>query len=167
VLDPVSNMQVPVTSNFYFMICMLAFITVNAHHSIIRAIYNSYALIPMGGVAVVQGAGAAGLGAEEVVSGVSAALMERVMRLFADVFAVGFQVAAPIIFMVFLADVALGIISKAMPQINVFMVGLPLKILVGLVIVIVSMPAVLMFLGNLFSNIEGETLGFMQDFGGV
>jgi flagellar biosynthetic protein FliR len=147
VLDPVSNMQIPITSNFYFIICMLIFVSVNAHHMVILSICRSYDFISLGSL------------------NVDGELITTLFRLFADVFIVGFRIAAPIVFTVLLSDVALGIISKAMPQINVFMVGLPLKILVGLVIMIVTMPAMMVMFGELFKNVGAETFNFMRGLG--
>ena len=147
VLDPVSNIQIPITANFYFILCMLMFITVNAHHMIILAISRSYSAIPLGAL------------------NIDGELIRALLRLFSDIFAVGFRIAAPIVFTALLADVALGVISKAMPQINVFMVGMPLKILVGLAIMIVTMPAMLVIFGELFKNIGVETFNFMKGLG--
>jgi len=147
VLDPVSNTQIPVTSNFYFIICMLVFIGVNAHHIMILSIARSYGLIPLGSL------------------NVDGALIRTLIRLFSDIFVVGAQIAAPIIFTILLTDVALGVISKAMPQMNVFMVGMPLKILVGLMIIVITLPAMMYILGNLFGNIGRETFNFMRGLG--
>jgi flagellar biosynthetic protein FliR len=147
VLDPLSNLQMPITSNFYFIICVLAFITVNAHHSIIAAIYRSYELVPLGAYSLSDG------------------VMGGILRLFSDIFAVGFRLAAPIVFTILIADVALGIISKAMPQMNVFLVGMPLKILAGLFVIIVTMPAMFVALSSLFRNVEFETAVFMKGIG--
>ena len=147
VLDPVSNIQIPITANFYFIICMLMFVTVNAHHMVILTISRSYSFIPLGHI------------------NIDGDLINALLRLFSNIFVVGFRMAAPIVFTIFLTDVALGIISKAMPQINVFMVGMPLKILVGLVIMIITMPAMLMILGELFNNIGLETTNFMRGLG--
>ena len=147
VLDPVSNIQIPITANFYYILCMLMFITVNAHHMVILSISRSYAIIPLGSLNV---------GGDAI---------RTLIRLFSDVFTVGFRLAAPIVFTTLLTDVALGIISKAMPQINVFMVGMPLKILVGIVIIIVTMPAMITILGGLFNNIGQETFNFMNVLG--
>lgn len=147
VLDPVSNIQIPVTANFYYILCMLMFITVNAHHMVILSISRSYGIIPLGSL------------------NIDGDLIKTLLRLFSDVFVTGFRIAAPIVFTALLTDVALGIISKAMPQINVFMVGMPLKILVGLVIIIVTLPAMLYILGGLFNNIGMETFNFMRGLG--
>ena len=147
VLDPVSNMQIPITANFYFILCMLTFITVNAHHTVILTISRSYDLIPLGRL------------------NIDADVIKTLLRLFSDVFVTGFRIAAPIVFTVLLTDVALGVISKAMPQINVFMVGMPLKILVGLIIIIIAMPAMMLILGELFKNSGAETINFMKGIG--
>jgi len=147
VLDPVSNIQIPITANFYYIVCMLMFISVNAHHMVILTISRSYGFIPLGHL------------------NISGEVIETLMRLFSNIFVVGFRIAAPIVFTTLLTDVALGIISKAMPQINVFMVGMPLKILVGIVIMIVTLPAMLVMLGELFKNIGIETFNFMRGIG--
>ena len=149
VLDPLTNMQIPVTSNFYFMICMIVFITVNAHHTIIKAIFDSYSIVPLGYMTI------------------DGNVISNLIRLFSDIFVVGFKIAAPIVFTILLTDVALGIISKAMPQMNVFMVGMPLKILVGLIIIVITLPAMMMILSELFGNIETETINFMRGISGV
>ena len=147
VLDPLSNTQLPITANFYFIVCMLVFVTVNAHHTVILTVAQSYETIPLGRLTI------------------DGAVVQTMFRLFSDVFIVGFRIAAPIIFTILLADVALGIISKAMPQINVFMVGMPLKILVGLVIMVVTMPVLLVMIGELFKNIGFETVNIMRGIG--
>ena len=147
ILDPVNNIQIPVTSNFYYIICMLMFISVNAHHMLILAVSRSYGFVPLGRL------------------NVDGALITALIRLFADVFIVGFQIAAPIVFTTLLADVSLGVISKAMPQMNVFMVGMPLKILVGVIVMIVTLPAMMAILGRLFGNIGLETANFMRGLG--
>ena len=147
VLDPVSNIQIPVTSNFYFMICMVIFVTLNAHHSIIRAIFTSYDIVPVGHIVINE------------------YVIENIVLLFADIFSVGFTIAAPIVFTILLTDVALGVIAKAMPQMNVFIVGMPLKILVGIIIIIVTFPVMFLILKELFGNIELETINYMRGIG--
>ena len=147
VLDPLTNLQIPVTSNFYFMICMIVFITSNAHHTIVKAIFDSYSIVPLGYM------------------NMDGNVMSNLIRLFSDIFIVGFKIAAPIVFTILLTDVALGIISKAMPQMNVFMVGMPLKILVGLIIIVITLPAMMAILSELFRNIELETINFMRGIG--
>ncbi|MCL2164293.1 MAG: flagellar type III secretion system protein FliR [Oscillospiraceae bacterium] len=147
VLDPESNTQIPVTANFYFMLCMIIFITLNAHHSIVKTIFISYEIIPAGHI------------------NIDGSVVTGYIRLFSDIFITGIRLAAPIIFTLMLADIAMGIIAKAMPQMNIFIVGMPLKILVGLLIIIVTLPVVFLILRELFGEIEGETINFMRGIG--
>jgi len=55
VLDPISNIQVPITANFYFIISMLVLLMVNGHHMLIKVLFESYSYIPLGGHCVWTG----------------------------------------------------------------------------------------------------------------
>ncbi len=147
VLDPVSNIQVPVTSNFYFIISMMVFLMFNGHHLLIKALFDSYNHIPLGGAL---------FGSE---------LMNDVMRVFGDVFVIGFKISAPILIAILVTDVALGVISKTVPQFNVFVVGMPLKILIGLIVMIITVPAFVAFIEVLINGMNSEMLNFMKDMG--
>lgn len=147
VIDPLSNIQVPITSNFYSILAMLIFLTVNGHHVLIRAIYNSYTSIPLGGALF------------------SKNLMNDVLNVFGNIFVIGFKIAAPITAAILISDIALGVISKTIPQINVFVVGMPLKIILGIVVMIVTIPMFIMLLEMLFNDMNSEMLNFIRDLG--
>lgn len=145
VLDPMSNIQVPITANFYFMISMLVFIAVNGHYVLIKALFDSYNTVPLGGA--VFGTG----------------LMEDIIRVFGSIFTIGFKIAAPITAAILIADITLGVISRTVPQLNVFVVGMPLKILLGLLVLVLTIPMFIMVLENLFDVMNGETVKFIKD----
>lgn len=147
ILDPVSNIQVPVTSNFYFVITMIVFLAVNGHHMLIKALYDSFTLIPPG--AAVFGEN----------------LIKDVIRLFGELFSIGFRIAAPVTAAVLITDVALGVISKSIPQLNVFVVGMPLKIALGIVVIMITIPMFILLLGALFDSMSGEMTNFMKGMG--
>jgi flagellar biosynthetic protein FliR len=94
VIDPTSNIQVPVTANFYFILSMLVFLMVNGHHYLIRALYDSFVQIPIG---------RAHFGSEA---------LNIIVSVFGSVFVIAFKIAAPVTAAVILADVALGIMSR-------------------------------------------------------
>ena len=58
--------------------------------------------------------------------------------MITSVFVVSFKIAAPITAAILIADIALGVIANAVPQMNVFVVGMPLKILVGLIVIFLT-----------------------------
>ncbi len=147
VIDPVSNIQVSITSTFYFIVCMLIFLLSNGHHILIRALFSSYQYVPLGQAMFGRG------------------LQERILEVFGGVFIIAFKVAAPILAAVLITDVALGVLSKTVPQLNVFMVGMPLKILLGLAVMFVTMPLFVSIVQTLIKGMDSEMLNFLKNMG--
>lgn len=147
VIDPMSNIQVPITSNFYFILCMLLFLMANGHHILIKALFESYKFIPLGGA----------------VFGTD--LMNDMLRAFGNIFIIGFKISAPIIAAILVTDIALGVISKTVPQLNVFVVGMPLKILLGLAVMILTIPLFVSIVDMLIHGMSSEMLNFIKDMG--
>ena len=147
VMDPISNIQVPITSNVYFILSMLVYLSVNGHHALIKALFDSYTIVPLG---------TAVFGAE---------MADNFMSIFSSIFAVGFKIAAPIVAAILITDVALGTISRMVPQLNVFVIGMPLKILVGIAIIMVTIPMFLHILEGLFRMVEAGTINYIKDIG--
>lgn len=145
VLDPMSNIQIPITANFYFILSMLVFLAVNGHHLLIKALFDSFRMVPLG---------TASFGTETV---------NDIVRIVGDTFSIGFRIAAPITAAILLADVALGILSKTVPQLNVFVVGMPLKIILGIAVMVITIPAFLSLLEALFNGMNSEMFNFMKD----
>ncbi|NLY42475.1 MAG: flagellar type III secretion system protein FliR [Clostridiaceae bacterium] len=123
VFDHQSNIQVPVIANLYTVIATLMFLSMNGHHMIISSIFYSYKIIPIGSFIM------------------SERLLGDIIRIFADAFVIGFKIAAPVIATIFITDVVLGILARTIPQMNVFVVGMPLKIIIGMFTLVLSVAA--------------------------
>lgn len=123
IMDPMSNIQVPITGNFYYILTLLIFLMIDGHHFLIAALFKSYEILPIGSAVVTN------------------ELLSTMIRLFTDMFIIGFKISAPILMTILITDVGLGILTKTMPQLNVFIVGMPLKIFIGLVIMVITIPA--------------------------
>ena len=123
VFDPITNLQIPITADFYVIIATVMMLITDAHHLLIQAMVDSYKILPIG---------------EAVFDG---AAISQVFKLFTNVFALGFKIAAPITVSILITDISLGIISKSMPQINVFMLGMPVKIILGISIILITIGA--------------------------
>lgn len=74
------------------------------------------------------------------------------MTIAAQMFVIAVKIAAPIIIAVLVADIAMGFVARTVPQMNVFIVGLPLRILVGLITLMLMMPVYLWVFSILFSR---------------
>lgn len=147
VYDPISNIQVPVTANLYYILAMLIFLVTNGHHILIKALFQSFELIPLGSVAI------------------GPKMMDNIIELFQQIFTIGFKIAAPIVAAVIVTDVVLGIISKTIPQMNVFVLGMPLKILIGIIIIMITIPAFIYIVAMLTDNMNIEIFKFIKDMG--
>lgn len=145
VIDPISNIQVSITSTFYFILCMLIFLLCNGHYILIRALFSSYNYIPLGKAVFGEG------------------LQSRVLEVFGGLFIIAFKVAAPILAAILITDVALGVLSKTVPQLNVFMVGMPLKILLGLSVMFVTIPLFISIVQTLIRGMDSEMLNFLKN----
>lgn len=144
VMDPISNIQVPITSNLYFIMSMLVYLAVNGHHSLIKALFDSYTLVPLGTAVFNE------------------SLLNNLLAVFGYIFAIGFKIAAPVVAAILITDVALGTVSRMVPQLNVFVIGMPLKIFVGIVVLVVSVPMFIYVLEGLFDVVDTSTMTFIK-----
>lgn len=142
VLDPTTQTNQSVMSQLWFVVAVLTFLTINGHHLIISALADSYLVMPAGFVSMDGSAG------------------ELIIKYSFYVFVLALKLAAPAMVTLFLTDVALGIVAKMMPTMNVFIVGFPLKIGTGLLVIAFSLPVFSFVLRGATSYLN-EQLGFM------
>lgn len=149
VFDPLTNVQIPITADFYAILATLFMLVTDSHHLLIKAVADSYAVLPPGSVR---------FGGDAV---------RQIVDLFYQTLVIGFKIAAPITAAILITDVALGIISKAMPQMNVFMLGMPVKLIVGMIIMLITIAA---FRGVVSIILEGtyrNIYDFLRNAGGT
>lgn len=120
--DPVSRSQTSISSNFYQYILLLLLVVSNMHHYILRAVIDSFELIPVGG-AVFQWD----------------YLMSGMVKFMSDLLTLGFRITLPVFACIMILNAVLGIMAKLSPQMNMFAVGMQLKIMVGLVILLLTL----------------------------
>lgn len=125
VLDPISGTQVPTLGQVYFYFALLIFLGVNAHHSLILGINHSFDVVPLGQFMTSSGA-----------------MAERFILLGSEMFIMALIVCLPVMGTMIVTEIALGYMAKVMPQMNIFMIGLPLKIGVGMIALAFSLPYV-------------------------
>ena len=139
VMDPSTNRQMPLLGQFNELFALLIFITINAHHRFIRALADSYRLVPPFGFRI------------------SGSLIEQLVGMAGNMFVIAVKVGAPLIAVLLLTSIAFGLIARTVPQMNVFFVAMPLKIAVGLLFIGFCLPYFSSFLKILFSKL-GDTI---------
>ncbi|KAF0195863.1 MAG: flagellar biosynthetic protein FliR [Bacillota bacterium] len=135
--DPGSSIQVSLISNFILFISILLFLELDGHHILLLGIIKSFQVVPVG-------AGVLGLSLGTVVLRALTASMVLMIR-----------VAIPVVVVLVLTDLILGMIGRAVPQLNVLMLGLPVKAGVALLVLAAVSPAFLGVGGSLLSELEG------------
>ena len=121
-LDPLTGAASTEMRRFYAVLAMLIFFLANAHHEVIRGLFLSFELVPLNTFTA------------------DSLNLTALLALSAGMFVTGVRIALPVVAAVFLTDVALAVIARTMPQLNVLIVGLPVKIAVGLFVLMAALP---------------------------
>lgn len=132
VFDPSAGMQLPIFSQFYHLLAIMVFFAIDGHIWLLRAASKSFESIPVGYFFDTD------------------LTFELVMALASNIFSIGLRIALPVMGTIFLTDLALGIVIRAVPQINVFVIGFPIKIVVGMVVIIFALPFFISLAASLF-----------------
>lgn len=128
VVDPLSNLGSSVMGQFYLMIALLYYLGIGGHYITLQGIAHSFQTIPLGRFTL------------------EAEMFPSFLALLKGVMFIALQLGAPVIVALFLANFTLAIISRAIPQMNVFIVGLPLNIGVGFFMSLMTLPYLFPFL---------------------
>ncbi len=135
-LDPITGTQTPTIGQLFLYFAILIFLTLNIHHALILGVHHSFEWVPLGNFLSHGGL-----------------MTERFVRLSSEMFILALMVGVPVMGIMLLTEVALGFMAKVMPQMNIFMVGLPLKVAVGLLTILVCMPYLAELLGNRYADL--------------
>ncbi|MHA6258723.1 flagellar biosynthetic protein FliR [Sporosarcina sp. CAU 1771] len=135
VIDPQTGAQSPLLGQFFNSLAILLLLALNGHHLLLDGIFHSYQLIPIDQAWPDFG---------------NERLAEFVVTTFVASFAIAFQMAIPIVATLFLVDVALGITARTVPQLNIFVVGFPIKIGVSFLVLFTMMAVMIEVMKQLF-----------------
>jgi flagellar biosynthesis protein FliR len=123
-VDPITGNHSQLLSQLYAMVGILVFIAINGDHWMIEGLARSYQLVPIQSFPSLS------------------AIVAGANHAFVSIFTSALELAAPVMLAVLITDAGMGIVARLMPQLNVFAVGFPAKIAVGLLIMGVSLPFV-------------------------
>ncbi|SEH73136.1 flagellar biosynthetic protein FliR [Halobacillus karajensis] len=150
VIDPQTGAQSPLIGQYLYMMTLLFILAVDGHHLMIDGVFYSYEWIAV----------------DQFLPLRDERWIVFVIQSFNQMFVIAFLMAVPIVGCLFLVDIALGIIARTVPQLNVFVVGLPLKIFVALSVLVIAMTFYVMLIRNLFETMLMTMRELMQLFGG-
>jgi flagellar biosynthetic protein FliR len=135
VLNPTTSQQVTILGEFEFILATLIYLMTDSHHVLLVGIAGSFHLLPLPWAAI------------------DPQLTPTVVTFFTQSLFIVLRIAGPVAIVLFITSLTLGLMSRVAPQMNVFSVGLPLQMLVGLSMIIVTMP----LLGAVLPEVFAET----------
>ena len=138
VMDPTSGQQIPLIGSFLYNLGIIVFLVTNGHHMIITALAESFRVVPL------------------LTMQPNLSLTMIMVNFTNGIFVTGMKIAMPVTFAILLVNVALGILARTMPQMNIFVVGIPLQLMVGVGVLSMLLPFYVMFLDVLFNEMYGK-----------
>ena len=133
-MDPTTRQQSGLIGNFLYNLSIIYFLITNGHHVILSALAESFRVIPLDSMVW------------------NDSLPQLINDLTAGIFMNGMKIAMPITFAILLTNVGLGIMARTMPQMNIFVVGIPMQLMIGTTMISMVLPFYLLFLDVIFNE---------------
>lgn len=134
IYDVATNAQMPIVGTIMNIVMIQSFLLTDGHLRLIRMLFATFEYLPVGRVAFNQSIG------------------ELMLRGFVQTFVLSVNVAMPIIASALVAEIGLGIVVRTSPQMNIFVVGMPIKTILGLVMIGVVIPVFINFTNTIFDQ---------------
>ena len=136
IMDPLNQAQISVISQFLGFMALVLFVTLNFHYIFIEAIADSFNLVGLGNARF------------------GGFIFKDYMKLGGDIFLIGLKIGAPLYAILLFIYVGLGILARTVPQMNVFMMGFPLTIGLGMIFLGLSLPFIFEIIQMSFKGVE-------------
>ena len=146
-IDPVTSIQTTITANLYGYLVLLVMFISNLHHYFLRAIIDSFQIIEIGK------------------ANLNPNLYQLMVGFITDYFIIGFRIVLPIFAAILVVNAILAILAKIAPQMNMFVIGMQLKIFVGLIVLAMIMeliPGVSDFIFNKMKDMLQNSMQMMR-----
>ena len=143
-VDPITGNQSAVLSQVYALVGVMIFIAIGGDALVIQGLARTYEFVPLMGFPAIG------------------SLTEGVQVAFVSIFTAALELAAPVMLALLITDAAFGLMARVVPQMNVFAVAFPAKMLVGLVMVIASMPFAAGWIADELDGAAGGALDALE-----
>ncbi|MDR2648401.1 MAG: flagellar biosynthetic protein FliR [Clostridiales bacterium] len=148
--DPVTQIQVPIIGNLFFLTLCAMLVWSGGLRVLLSVMFFSYDALPIGGSVILN----------------NPVLTRTVLDLMTSFITVAVQAAMPIVGAIMIIDVAMGLLVKATPQMNVFVVGMPIKLLAGLALLYIMAPILSDIYNKVFDLAYTAAIGALKAMAG-
>jgi len=144
VVNPLTADHASLIDQFYALLAALIFFTLNGHHALILAIQQSFDIAPVG------------------VAGLGLSPGPVLLAWGRDLFSIAIRISLPVVAALLLTDIALAVIARSVPQLNVFIVGMPAKVGVAFLMLIVTVPVTAVIMSRALANLGDATAQILR-----
>lgn len=141
IFDPITNQTVSITGNLYSYFILMIMIATNMHIFLLKALVDSFTVIGLGGAVIGD------------------SLYDTMISFISSYMVIGFRIALPIFVASLILNCVLGILAKVAPQMNMFAVGIQIKIIVGLLIMFLTVTLIPSIANFIFENMKEMVIG--------
>jgi flagellar biosynthetic protein FliR len=150
ILDPHSEQQTTAISEFHYIIAALLFLSFNGHHIYLDALMSSFKFIKIGSLSLFQE---------------NTSLFDFLLAMTNQVIVIGLKLSMPVTIVILVMNLTYGVLARAVPQVNALVLSFASNVLIGLLVVVVSLPAFTSMLDTMFDSYQLTLLKFIQLFG--
>ena len=129
--DPLSGAQSTLIAQFFYYLAFILFLVMDGHHLLIMGLAKSYEMVPLG------------------LANLGGGMGDQLIQTFTSAITIALRVAAPVLSVLLVSDLTLGFLSRTTPQINVFLTGFLIKIMVGMLVIAFLLP----FMGTVMQSV--------------
>lgn len=144
-MDPAQQVQTSVVEQFQGLLAIMIFLGIDGHHIFLKGLAESLKQVPPGGAFTAK-----------------PALFGYMITAVGKLFGASMKICAPVVVTLFLVELALGILSRLVPQVNVFIEGASMKILITLAMLAVSLNLMVPVIAGVFRGMDGEVLNIIK-----
>jgi len=135
IMDPSTQIRQTLFGEFNYILAIMVFIVINGHHFLLLNLISTFDKVPLYQL------------------GFTSNIEFSILENFRSLFVIGLKLALPILALLLLVDIISGLISRLIPQLNIFVISFPFKITAGFIALIAFLPEILRIYAHLIRNI--------------
>ncbi len=142
--DPMAGETLSIMGRLFYWICAIVFLLVDGHLLLIKAIIESFKVVPIGTFILSQNH------------------ISYIIHIIFKFFTIGLKIAIPIMLVILIIEIVIGLVARVMPQLNAMILSMPIKIFVGLLTFIITIPIIIEAIVANFDNLADIFDGFLN-----
>ncbi len=147
IMDPHTETQTTAIAELQYVMAAMLFLALDGHHIYLQAVLDSFKILPFAGSKILM---------------MNEGMGNYLIRMTAEVLTLGVKLSAPILVVIFIINMTFGMLARAVPQLNFLVVSFAANIIIGMFIVIISLPAFMSMVNTAFDTYTPEIMNFMK-----